>query len=77
MKLLYSLGLLFAVSGMASAIPVADVSPKLDLVPQELVEYGSNEVELRSLNEANVLEARITCRRINRTIARIGTSAAV
>lgn len=62
---------------MASAVPMSQLPADLDPGAHELVAYGSDEVELRSLNTANPLEARINCRRLGNTIMRIGTSSAV
>ncbi|KGO68426.1 hypothetical protein PITC_070510 [Penicillium italicum] len=58
MKVLHSLGFLFVASTVALSIPVTDIPSDTHLVPRELVGYGNNEVEIRTPNEANVLEAR-------------------
>lgn len=79
MKLLHSLCFLSVASAAALSVPVADIPSDTNLVPGELVGYGADEVEIRTPNEANVLEARAspTCRRIGRVISRYGTSSAV
>ncbi|KAJ5392923.1 hypothetical protein N7465_011897 [Penicillium sp. CMV-2018d] len=79
MKLLHSLCFLSVASAAALSVPVADIPSDTNLVSGELVGYGANEVEIRTPNEANVLEARVsgTCRRVGRVISRYGTSSAV
>ncbi|KAJ5369710.1 uncharacterized protein N7496_005802 [Penicillium cataractarum] len=62
---------------MVLAVPVTQLPADLDYSAHDLVAYGSDQVELRSRNIANPLEARIDCQRIGNTILRIGTSAAV
>ena len=77
MKFINQFCLFLASTGLASAVPVSQLPSDLDHGAHELVGYGSNEVELRSLNTANPLEARIDCRKYGNTIVRIGTSSAV
>ncbi|KAJ5490268.1 hypothetical protein N7453_011093 [Penicillium expansum] len=79
MKLLHSLGFLVVANAAALSVPVADISGNTNLVSSELVGYGTNEVEIRTPNEAKVLEARVApnCRRIGRVISRISKSSAV
>lgn len=78
-KLLHSLGFLVVANAAALSVPVADISGNTNLVSSELVGYGTNEVEIRTPNEAKVLEARVApnCRRIGRVISRISKSSAV
>lgn len=79
MKLLHSLGFLAVANAAALAVPMADIPGNTNLVSGELVGYGTNEVEIRTPNEAKVLEARVSpnCRRIGRVISRISKSSAV
>lgn len=79
MKLLHSLGFLAVANAAALAVPVADIPGNTNLVSGELVGYGTNEIEIRTPNEAKVLEARVSpnCRRIGRVISRISKSSAV
>lgn len=79
MKLLHSLGFLVIANAAALSVPTADIPGNINLVSGELVGYGTNEVEVRTPNEAKVLEARVApnCRRIGRVISRISKSSAV
>ncbi|KAJ5330436.1 hypothetical protein N7476_000219 [Penicillium atrosanguineum] len=77
MKFINQFCLILASTGLVSAVPVNQLPSDLDHGAHELIGYGSNEVELRSLNTANPLEARIDCRKYGNTIMRIGTSSAV
>lgn len=77
MKIFNQCCFFLATAKLASAIPMSQLPADLDYGAHELVAYGSDEGELRSLITANPLKAGINYRRFGNIIMRIGTSSAI